>query len=144
MLWIWKTKTCDSLILNWQVSHILNIWNEAKVYVNNLLDCTFFFLTFWVFINIFKWPILTSFHSRNETKFRIVRKKTSLLSQNAQETSFKYLDFKKMRLNACNTLFYNTCSTFPSRKARIRVTFLNSAYLLTFDLISRSINRPRE
>lgn len=85
-----------------------------------------------------------SFHSRNEIKLKVLKKNTCLLLQNSQETNFKFLDFKKVRLNKCNTFSYNTCSTFPSRKARIRVAFLNSAYLLTFDLIRRSINRPRE
>lgn len=41
-------------------------------------------------------------------------------------------------------MMFCTCSTFPSRKARTRVAFLNSAYLLTLDLMRRSINRPRE
>lgn len=38
----------------------------------------------------------------------------------------------------------STCSTLPSRNARILVIFLNSAYRLTLDLIKRSISNPRE
>lgn len=89
------------------------------------------------------WHMLT-LHSRNEIQIGILKQSISLLLQNTWVTNCRFPDFKKMSSKICNRGFHGTRSTFPSRKARIRVAFWNSAYLLTLDLIRSSINRPRE